>query len=119
MKELSAYMHLWSTSMLITNLVCVIFLIPISIEVLTLMHFLQFLLLFLGPFHLPLSSLHSLWHFSGVEAGKKAAGEVLALQKRVLAVLNEARHVAIILIPVYLFVYKLQGIHIHALIIII
>lgn len=28
---------------------------------------------------------------SGVEAGKKAAGEVLALQKRVLAVLNEAR----------------------------
>jgi hypothetical protein len=26
-----------------------------------------------------------------VEAGKKAAGEVLALQKRVLAVLNEAR----------------------------
>lgn len=29
---------------------------------------------------------------SGVEAGKKAAGEVLALQKRVLAVLNEARY---------------------------
>jgi len=29
--------------------------------------------------------------FAGVEAGKKAAGEVLALQKRVLAVLNEAR----------------------------
>lgn len=28
---------------------------------------------------------------SGVEAGKKAAGEVLALQKRVLSVLNEAR----------------------------
>jgi len=28
----------------------------------------------------------------GVEAGKKAAGEVLALQKRVLAVLNEARY---------------------------
>jgi len=27
-----------------------------------------------------------------VEAGKKAAGEVLALQKRVLAVLNEARY---------------------------
>lgn len=26
-----------------------------------------------------------------MEAGKKAAGEVLALQKRVLAVLNEAR----------------------------
>lgn len=30
---------------------------------------------------------------SGVEAGKKAAGEVLALQKRVLQVLNEARYV--------------------------
>ena len=29
---------------------------------------------------------------SGVEAGKKAAGEVLALQKRVLAVLNAARY---------------------------
>lgn len=29
---------------------------------------------------------------SGVEAGKKAAGEVLALQKRVLTVLNEARY---------------------------
>lgn len=29
---------------------------------------------------------------SGVEAGKKAAGDVLALQKRVLAVLNEARY---------------------------
>ena len=28
----------------------------------------------------------------GVEAGKKAAGEVLALQKRALAVLNEARY---------------------------
>lgn len=28
-----------------------------------------------------------------MEAGKKAAGEVLALQKRVLAVLNEARYV--------------------------
>lgn len=27
---------------------------------------------------------------SGVEAGKKAAAEVLALQKRVLSVLNEA-----------------------------
>lgn len=27
-----------------------------------------------------------------MEAGKKAAGEVLALQKRVLAVLNEARY---------------------------
>lgn len=32
---------------------------------------------------------------SGVEAGKKAAGEVLALQKRVLAVLNEARYASI------------------------
>ncbi|XP_052201397.1 glucose-6-phosphate isomerase 1, chloroplastic-like isoform X2 [Diospyros lotus] len=31
------------------------------------------------------------YHQPGVEAGKKAAGEVLALQKRVLAVLNEAR----------------------------
>lgn len=31
---------------------------------------------------------------SGVEAGKKAAGEVLALQKRVLAILNEARYVS-------------------------
>ncbi|CAI9116174.1 OLC1v1017258C1 [Oldenlandia corymbosa var. corymbosa] len=30
------------------------------------------------------------YHQPGVEAGKKAAGEVLALQKRVLAVLNEA-----------------------------
>lgn len=30
---------------------------------------------------------------SGVEAGKKAAAEVLALQKRVLAVLNSARYV--------------------------
>lgn len=30
---------------------------------------------------------------AGVEAGKKAAGEVLALQKRVLAVLNEARYI--------------------------
>lgn len=30
---------------------------------------------------------------TGVEAGKKAAGEVLALQKRVLSVLNEARFV--------------------------
>lgn len=29
---------------------------------------------------------------AGVEAGKKAAGEVLALQKRVLVVLNEARY---------------------------
>ncbi|XWS14932.1 hypothetical protein CRYUN_Cryun35bG0051000 [Craigia yunnanensis] len=29
-------------------------------------------------------------HQPGVEAGKKTAGEVLALQKRVLAVLNEA-----------------------------
>lgn len=35
---------------------------------------------------------------SGVEAGKKAAGEVLALQKRVLAVLNEARYVDEILV---------------------
>ncbi|KAH9756326.1 glucose-6-phosphate isomerase 1 [Citrus sinensis] len=33
------------------------------------------------------------YHQPGVEAGKKAAGEVLALQKRVLAVLNEARMV--------------------------
>lgn len=33
----------------------------------------------------------------GVEAGKKAAGEVLALQKRVLAVLNEARSVYVII----------------------
>uniref|UniRef100_A0A0R0GEU1 Glucose-6-phosphate isomerase n=1 Tax=Glycine max TaxID=3847 RepID=A0A0R0GEU1_SOYBN len=32
------------------------------------------------------------YHQPGVEAGKKAAGEVLALQKRVLAVLNEARY---------------------------
>ncbi|KAG8057049.1 hypothetical protein GUJ93_ZPchr0002g23055 [Zizania palustris] len=32
------------------------------------------------------------YHQPGVEAGKKAAGEVLALQKRVLTVLNEARH---------------------------
>ncbi|ONK74179.1 uncharacterized protein A4U43_C03F3620 [Asparagus officinalis] len=31
------------------------------------------------------------YHQPGVEAGKKAAGEVLALQKRVLAVLNAAR----------------------------
>ncbi|KAG8369184.1 hypothetical protein BUALT_Bualt15G0124800 [Buddleja alternifolia] len=31
------------------------------------------------------------YHQPGVEAGKKAAGEVLALQKRVLAVLNDAR----------------------------
>ncbi|PKA62086.1 Glucose-6-phosphate isomerase 1, chloroplastic [Apostasia shenzhenica] len=31
------------------------------------------------------------YHQPGVEAGKKAAGEVLALQKRVLAILNEAR----------------------------
>ncbi|KAL2242208.1 glucose-6-phosphate isomerase 1, chloroplastic [Sesamum indicum] len=30
------------------------------------------------------------YHQPGVEAGKKAAGEILALQKRVLAVLNEA-----------------------------
>ncbi|CAL9122963.1 unnamed protein product [Musa acuminata var. zebrina] len=30
------------------------------------------------------------YHQPGVEAGKKAAGEVLALQKRILAVLNEA-----------------------------
>ncbi|KAL9685222.1 hypothetical protein QQ045_022670 [Rhodiola kirilowii] len=30
------------------------------------------------------------YHQPGVEAGKKAAGEVLALQKRVLAILNEA-----------------------------
>jgi glucose-6-phosphate isomerase len=30
--------------------------------------------------------------YTGVEAGKKAAGEVLALQKRVLTVMNEARH---------------------------
>ncbi|XP_015072797.1 glucose-6-phosphate isomerase 1, chloroplastic [Solanum pennellii] len=30
------------------------------------------------------------YHQPGVEAGKKAAGEVLALQKRVLQVLNEA-----------------------------
>ncbi|KAH7848287.1 hypothetical protein Vadar_000762 [Vaccinium darrowii] len=30
------------------------------------------------------------YHQPGVEAGKKAAGEVLALQKRVLSVLNEA-----------------------------
>jgi len=30
--------------------------------------------------------------FTGVEAGKKAAGEVLALQKRVLTVLNEATY---------------------------
>lgn len=87
--------------MLITNLVCLIFLIPISIEVLTLMHFLQFLLHVSRTISSP-----CLWYFSGVEAGKKAAGEVLALQKRVLAVLNEARHVAIILIPVYLFVYN-------------
>lgn len=29
--------------------------------------------------------------FKGVEAGKKAAGDVLALQKRVLSILNEAR----------------------------
>jgi len=32
-----------------------------------------------------------------VEAGKKAAGEVLALQKRVLAVLNEARYAVVCL----------------------
>lgn len=50
----------------------------------------------LQPFHLPVSNLPYLWYFSGVEAGKRAAGEVLALQKRVLAVLNEARHVAFI-----------------------
>ncbi|XP_042416010.1 glucose-6-phosphate isomerase 1, chloroplastic-like isoform X5 [Zingiber officinale] len=31
------------------------------------------------------------YHQPGVEAGKKAAGEVLALQKRILTVLNEAR----------------------------
>uniref|UniRef100_A0A0D3H7U8 Glucose-6-phosphate isomerase n=1 Tax=Oryza barthii TaxID=65489 RepID=A0A0D3H7U8_9ORYZ len=36
------------------------------------------------------------YHQPGVEAGKKAAGEVLALQKRVLAVLNEARHIEMI-----------------------
>ncbi|KAK8928684.1 hypothetical protein KSP39_PZI017099 [Platanthera zijinensis] len=30
------------------------------------------------------------YHQPGVEAGKKAAGEILALQKRVLAILNEA-----------------------------
>ncbi|MGV7468108.1 hypothetical protein PJI21_29440, partial [Mycobacterium kansasii] len=30
------------------------------------------------------------YHQPGVEAGKKAAAEVLALQKRVLSVLNEA-----------------------------
>lgn len=30
--------------------------------------------------------------FTGVEAGKKAAGEVLALQKRVLTILNEATY---------------------------
>uniref|UniRef100_A0A0E0M263 Glucose-6-phosphate isomerase n=1 Tax=Oryza punctata TaxID=4537 RepID=A0A0E0M263_ORYPU len=35
------------------------------------------------------------YHQPGVEAGKKAAGEVLALQKRVLTVLNEARHILI------------------------
>ncbi|KAK8959774.1 hypothetical protein KSP40_PGU003491 [Platanthera guangdongensis] len=34
------------------------------------------------------------YHQPGVEAGKKAAGEILALQKRVLAILNEARCVA-------------------------
>lgn len=43
------------------------------------------LFIFVNPFHFILGS--------GVEAGKKAAGEVLALQKRVLAVLNEARYV--------------------------
>uniref|UniRef100_A0A0E0QSI2 Glucose-6-phosphate isomerase n=2 Tax=Oryza TaxID=4527 RepID=A0A0E0QSI2_ORYRU len=36
------------------------------------------------------------YHQPGVEAGKKAAGEVLALQKRVLTVLNEARHIEMI-----------------------
>lgn len=41
---------------------------------------------------------------TGVEAGKKAAGEVLALQKRVLTVLNEARHV----ISLFTFVYYLS-----------
>jgi len=33
------------------------------------------------------------YHQPGVEAGKKAAGEVLALQKRLLTVLNEAAYV--------------------------
>lgn len=33
---------------------------------------------------------------SGIEAGKRAAGEVLALQKTVLKVLNDARYVILI-----------------------
>lgn len=43
---------------------------------------------------------------SGVEAGKKAAGEVLALQKRVLQVLNEARYVNEI--SLFLLGFKIQ-----------
>lgn len=35
---------------------------------------------------------NQLYPILGVEAGKKAAGEVLALQKRVLAVLSDARY---------------------------
>lgn len=48
-----------------------------------------------GTIYLLNCCLDSLFKFviSGVEAGKKAAGEVLALQKRVLTVLNEARYV--------------------------
>ena len=38
------------------------------------------------------NTFYLLYATSGVEAGKKAAGEVLALQKRVLSVLNEARY---------------------------
>lgn len=46
---------------------------------------------------------------AGVEAGKKAAGEVLALQKRVLAVLNAARFVAYVTFLLFVVLFSLHA----------
>lgn len=52
----------------------------------------------------------------GVEAGKKAAGEILALQKRVLSVLNEARYAVIKEKKSYIYVIHYKKIFLRFLI---
>lgn len=100
MSEQLGYMPHLSTLMLTINLVNIYSLLPIvetfgpEVRIVLYGHLIKWiwLVFLLFSLSLPLCIFLLLIVNSGVEAGKKAAGEVLALQKRVLAVLNEARY---------------------------